>query len=270
MESQMNAISFYRNREFTKGTASRAFSNIAELASLLITEYHTDFSATGKNPPLAYPFGLLLSELKMSPRPRWFEWLKVSDEDPEIAGIDMQTKANILDFTRLLLHHLGIDISPEEDVRFVKTFAGERLLLTNRVVDPWTVRMYALQLGTSLMGNLFACGQYQLGVSVANKLLMLSYEMVEELLIIEISPEFIKLNHACANHVVRWWRPKEQTYPPDVQLCDQLPPPTPDVWTSRKNAKKIGVCLHGILRTRVHSRCILTQVEELRDFACDG
>jgi hypothetical protein len=182
--------------------------------------------------------------------------------------MEEQFKANVLDFTFLLLYHLGIHITPEEDVVIVNTDCGERLLHRGRYVYPEHVRLYALQLGTSLMGNLFALGQYQLGVSVANKLLMFSYDMIEVLLIAEIQPEIMHLNVACANHVVRWWRPKQQCYDNDVQRCAQQPAPSPDVWTSTATFKKISVCAHGILRTRMHGRCILTQVEELRDFAC--
>jgi hypothetical protein len=253
----MDVFTFYGNSDFPNGMGTAEIHNIETLADMLIKEY------TKQREP-----GGLEIELAKSPPPKWLEWLRIDEEKDDVVNLPTQCKANILDFTRLLLHHLGVDISVYRHTSIVDNTTTERLLSVNRIVKPITARLNAWKLASYLLGNLFALGLYSLAISVANKLLMLTYDIVDNG-IPDASHSIVFLYNTCAKLVVKWWLPESQCYHRDIQL---RPPPeqAPDLWTSKKTRKTIGVCTHKLLRARSNGRCFLSQVRETEVHACDS
>jgi len=256
----MDLLSFYGNTDFPNGIGSAKIHNIDSLARVLTEAYNRPSKP-----------GVLETELAKSPLPKWMEWLRVDDEKEDIAGMPMQWKANVFGLTRLLLHHLGVDITPEQDTKIVHDESTEGLLLCPRMLVPKTeniVRMSAWKLASYLVGNLFALGQYQLAVSVANKLLMLTYNLIEILPMPEATHSIVALYNTSAKLVVKWWKPETQCYHRDLRLNNPNAP-TPDIWTSKKTNKTIGVCAHKLLRARSNGKCFLSQVRETEAHACE-
>jgi hypothetical protein len=256
----MDLLAFYGNTDFPNGMGSAKIHDLNSLAIALTEEYNRPCRP-----------GLLELELAKSPLPKWIEWLRVDDEKEDIADMPMQWKANVFGLTRLLLHHLGVDITPEQDTKIVQDESSEGILLCPRMLVPKTenlVRLSAWKLASYLVSNLFALGQYQLAVSVANKLLMLTYNLIEILPMPEATHSIVMLFNTCAKLVVKWWKPDKQSYRPDQRL-NTPKPPTPDVWTSKKTNKSVGVCAHKLLRARSNGKCFLSQVRETEAHSCD-
>jgi hypothetical protein len=253
----MNALSFYGDVDFPTGTGLRDnIHNISSLATLLSQEYQGI-----STPPV------ICDELMKSPLPKWIVYMQIQPKE-DISHAPMQFMANVYDFSRMILHHLGVDITPDEGTVRAYGPGTEGILLPTTIVKNQRIRTSSLKLATGVVVNFFTLGKYHLAVSVVNKLLMLIYDLIEAG-IPGLHPDVMEFFLAVATQVVKYWRVTELAYPRDIEQNPTGRPPIADVWTSQKDGKKKGVCMHMLLRARQNGRCFLSQVQSLQACACD-